>query len=242
MTHLLEIEGLDIARSGFDILTGIDLVAPTGEVTVLLGANGAGKTTLLEAISGVLPIGAGNVRLAGEEITTMRRGKRARRGLAHVEQGRTVFTELTTEENLLVAAPKENFGAAFELFPALERRRNIRAGLLSGGEQQMLVLARAIVASPKLLLLDEISLGLAPVIIQELMPVVRQLADSGIGVLLVEQFAELALEIGDSAAVLSRGSVVFSGTCEELRDSPELLQGAYLAAAVPSSVDGSDHG
>ncbi len=233
MSPLLEITGLNVARSGFEIVNNVDLVAPAGEVTVLLGSNGAGKTTLLEAVSGVIPCAAGSVSLEGEYITSMRRGKRARRGLAHVEQGRTVFPELTTEENLLVAAPKTALGPAFDLFPSLEKRRHVKSGLLSGGEQQMLVLARAIVGSPKMLLLDEISLGLAPVIIQDLMPVVRRLADSGIGVLLVEQFAELALDIGDSALVLSRGKVVFNGSCEKLRSSPELLQGAYLAGADP---------
>lgn len=229
MSDLLELDTLNVYRGGFRIISDVDLVAPAAQVTVLLGPNGAGKSTLLEAVSGVIAAESGSVRLDGEEIGSMRRGKRARRGLAHVEQGRSVFSELTTLENLLVAAPSEQLDLAFDLFPALERRRDVRAGLLSGGEQQMLVIARAIVGSPKMLLLDEISLGLAPVIIQDLMPVVRQLADSGIGVLLVEQFAELALAIGDTALVLSRGTVVFSGSCSELRASPELLHGAYLA-------------
>ncbi len=241
MTGLLEVEALNVHRGGFRIVNGIDLTAPAGQVTVLLGPNGAGKTTLLEAISGVIAASGGAIRLDGQEIHTMRRGRRARLGLAHVEQGRSVFADLTTQENLLVAAPKEQLDRAFDLFPALHRRRDVRAGKLSGGEQQMLVLARAIVASPKMLLLDEISLGLAPVIIQNLMPVVRQLADSGIGVLLVEQFAQLALDIGDTALVLSRGSIAFSGSCSELRASPELLHGAYLASnGDPDRAGGSN--
>lgn len=240
MSDVLEVEGLCIARSGFEVVTDVDLSAPAGEVTVLLGANGAGKTTLLEAISGVTEVKSGRISLSGAEIGSLRRSVRAKRGLAHVEQGRAVFADLTTEENILAAAPRGAFRRAVELFPSLERRRNVRAGLLSGGEQQMLVLARAIVADPKVLLLDEISLGLAPSIIQNLMPVVRELANTGMAVLLVEQFAGLALAIGDAGYVLNRGSVVFRGTCEELRAQPGLLHGAYLTGKVDNggSSDG----
>jgi len=206
----------------------------------LLGANGAGKTTLLEGISGVIPIKSGQVSLKGSDIGAMRRASRARHGLSHVEQGRSVFDDLTADENLLAAAPATAFNRAYELFPALKRRRSVRADLLSGGEQQMLVLARAILTDPQVILLDEISLGLAPSIIQRLMPVVRQLADSGIAVLLVEQFANLALEIGDHAYVLNRGSIVFDGPCTELQERPELLRGAYLATSA-AQHDSSGH-
>jgi len=231
----LELSEVCVTRGGFEVVTDVDMVVPSGEITVLLGANGAGKTTLLEAISGVVDTKSGQVALDGLPIESMRRNARARRGLAHVEQGRAVFADLTTEENILAAAPSGSFERALELFPALEPRRDVRAGLLSGGEQQMLVLARAIVSDPKVLLLDEISLGLAPSIIQDLMPVIRRLGDSGIAVLLVEQFAALALAIGDSAYVLSRGSVVFNGTCKELEDQPKLLQGAYLAGSTDTT-------
>lgn len=229
MSALLELNNVCIARSGFEIVTDVNLRVAAGAITVLLGSNGSGKTTLLEGISGVIPVSSGSITLGDANITSFRRRKRARRGLAHVEQGRSVFADLTTEQNLLAAAPREQFDYAFDLFPLLQDRRNVRAGALSGGEQQMLVLARAIIGQPRLLLLDEISLGLAPMIIQTLMPVVRDLADSGIGVLLVEQFAEVALNIGDTVSVMSKGSVVFDGSCDELRKSPELLQSAYLA-------------
>jgi len=237
MSAVLKVEGLCVARSGFEVVTDVDLVAPAGEVTVLLGANGSGKTTLLEAISGVIEAKSGRISLGGTEIGSLRRSVRAKRGLAHVEQGRAVFADLTTEENIIAAAPRGAFASVIEMFPALERRRNVRAGLLSGGEQQMLVIARAIVTEPEVLLLDEISLGLAPTIIQNLMPVVRELADTGMAVLLVEQFAALALAIGDAGYVLSRGSVVFHGTCEELRAEPELLQGAYLTGGSAKPKD-----
>jgi len=158
----LALDSVSIARSGFEIVSDVNLRVPAGQVTVLLGANGAGKTTLLEGISGVIPIKSGQVSLKGRDIGSMRRASRARHGLSHVEQGRAVFGDLTTDGNLLAAAPATAFNRAYELFPALKRRRSVRADLLSGGEQQMLVLARAILTDPQVLLLDEISLGLAP--------------------------------------------------------------------------------
>ncbi len=242
MRPRLELNRVCVARSGFEVVSDVDLAAPAGEVTVLLGANGAGKTTLLEAISGVIQTKSGEIHLGDTEISSLRRGSRAKLGLAHVEQGRTVFTDLTTEENILAAAPRSSFDRAFELFPTLERRRKVLAGLLSGGEQQMLVLARSIVGEPKVLLLDEISLGLAPTIIENLMPVVRRLAETGIAVLLVEQFAGLALAIGDSAYVLNRGSIAFHGTCEELKKQPEVLHGTYLTGDGPTATDDLSNG
>ncbi len=231
MSTALKLDQVTIVRSGSTIIRDLSLEATAGEITVLLGANGAGKTTLLEGISGVIDVASGQIKLNGTEMRTLKREKRAKLGLAHVEQGRTVFAGLTTEQNLLAAAPSDRLARAYEMFPSLERRRLTGADQLSGGEQQMLVLARAFLTEPKVVLLDEISLGLAPTIVMSLLPVVRDLADSGVGVVLVEQFADLALSIGDRAYVLDRGRIVFDGPCRELIDRPELLHGAYLARA-----------
>ncbi|NUR92340.1 MAG: ATP-binding cassette domain-containing protein, partial [Nonomuraea sp.] len=187
--------------------------------------NGAGKTTLLEAVSGVIPVQRGTVGLGGADLTTLPRTRRARHGLAHVEQGRTVFATLTTRENLRLVGAEER---ALELFPELEPRLDVRAGLLSGGEQQMLVLARALLREPAALLLDEMSLGLAPGVVRRLLPVIRRLADGGIAVLLVEQFAHAALGLADAAYVLSRGALSYGGDPGPLRESDAALRRAYL--------------
>jgi len=231
----LVVDELTVQRMSFDIVRQASLVAPIGEVTVVLGANGAGKTTMLEAISGVIPIASGTVRLGDRELRSLPRRRRARLGLGHIEQGRRVFGELTTEENLLVAAPKSySTDAAFELFPELLPRRSVRAGLLSGGEQQMLVIARALAVQPKILMVDEMSLGLAPLIASRLITLMRTLADEqGVGVLLVEQFASLALQIGDHAYVMGHGGrIVYDGDCRVLTDHPDILQRAYLGEQV----------
>jgi branched-chain amino acid transport system ATP-binding protein len=235
-TDGLVLSGVEVHRSGSPVVRGVDLVAPAGQVTVLLGANGAGKTTLLEAVSGVVPVVKGSVSLAGTDVTAVHRSARARLGLAHVEQGRSIFPDLTVEENLLVAGPRPAIEASFELFPALTNRRHARAALLSGGEQQMLVIARALVTRPKVLLLDEMSLGLAPTVIKRLIPVVRRLADEGVGVVLVEQFAALALSVGDRAYVLVRGEIAYHGTCGTLARDPDLLRHLYLGAGPSSSA------
>lgn len=230
----LSIENLVVARGGFPVVRGVTLRAPPGQVTVLLGPNGAGKTTLLEAVSGVVPVSGGQLHLNGQAITTLRREGRAHRGLAHVEQGRTVFAGLSVEDNLRAAGRGRPVGELFELFPELLARRAVAAGMLSGGEQQMVVIARALAGRPQVLLVDELSLGLAPIVVRRLMPVLRALADDGVGVLLVEQFAALALEIGDHVYVLNRGEVVYEGRAGDLRRRPELLRGAYLGAPAVS--------
>ena len=226
----LQLNDITVSRGKVPIIENLSLQVPMGEVTVLLGPNGAGKTTLLEAISGILPTASGTILLDGVEIQALGRVPRSRAGLTHVQQGRDVFPTLTVEENLLVGSMGANVEEGFDLFPELAKRRNVQAGMLSGGEQQMTVLARSILNRPKILLVDEMSLGLAPLIVQRLMPVIRTLADNGVGVLLVEQFAKLALSIGDSAIVLIQGETQFQGECKALIDEPERLQKAYLGA------------
>ena len=225
----LVISSLSISRAELPVVTGLDARVESGSISVVLGANGAGKTTLLEGLSGVIPVSGGVVSIDGREIQKARPGQHSREGLAHVEQGRTIFSQLTTEENLRVALRDgSGLSEAYALFPELLQRRSVRAGLLSGGEQQMLVIARALLTRPKVLMIDEMSAGLAPVIVSRLMAAVRRLADTGLAVLLVEQFAALALSIGDRAYVMRRGRVVYDGDCPSLLRAPDELHRLYL--------------
>jgi branched-chain amino acid transport system ATP-binding protein len=228
----LKVDGLFINRAGLPVVRGVSLVVEPGSVSVLLGANGAGKTTLLEGVSGIAPVASGAIELHGEVIQGLRPGLRARKGLAHVEQGRAVFATLTTDENLRAASRRADLGRAYAMFPELEKRRRVRAGLLSGGEQQMLVIARAMLTRPKTIMIDEMSAGLAPIIVGRLMTAMRQLANEGLAVLLVEQFAALALSVGDRAYVLRRGHVVYDGPCPALAQSPDLLHRLYLGESA----------
>jgi branched-chain amino acid transport system ATP-binding protein len=228
MTYL-SVKNLTVHRSGIEIIRGVDLESKSGEITVLLGSNGAGKTTLLESISGIIPIASGSLQLDGRELAGTRAGSRARAGLSHVEQGRTVFGDMTTEENLAVALhPDASLDEAYGLFPELLQRRTIKAGMLSGGEQQMVVIARSLVNRPKVIMIDEMSSGLAPVVVSRLMTAVRKLADNGMAIVLVEQFATLALAIGNRAYVLRRGRMVYDGGCEALARDPAHLHRLYL--------------
>jgi branched-chain amino acid transport system ATP-binding protein len=230
---MLTVSAVTVERAGLPVVSDVSLAVRAGEIRVLLGLNGAGKTTLLEGISGVLPIAAGSVELGGERIDRWRPVRRTNAGLSHVEEGRPVFGELTTEENLLVAArPGVSVEDAYTLFPELTKRRGVRAGLLSGGEQQMLVVARGWLRRPKVFLLDELSLGLAPAVVQRLMDAVRGLADAGMAVLLVEQFAPLALRIGDQASVLRGGRIVYDGPAAALRGNGDTLRELLFGEAV----------
>jgi branched-chain amino acid transport system ATP-binding protein len=233
VSAVLAVTDVTVARAGLSVVSDVSLTVHPGEIRVLLGLNGAGKTTLLEGLSGVLPIVTGRIELDGVRIDRWRPVRRARAGLGHVEEGRPVFGDLTAEENLLVAAgdgrPIED---AFTLFPELAKRRAVRASLLSGGEQQMLVVARAWLRRPKVFLLDELSLGLAPAVVRRLMEAVRGLADAGMAILLVEQFAPLALQIGDQASVLRGGSIVFDGPAAALRGSGDTLRDLLFGEAV----------
>lgn len=225
----LAVSGLSIARAGLPVVTDVDLIVKAGTISVVLGANGAGKTTLLEGLSGIIPAGAGTIAIDGSEVQRARPGARSRHGLAHVEQGRTVFAQLTADENLRVGLRNgADTAEAYELFPELKPRSAVRGGLLSGGEQQMLVIARALLTRPKVLLIDEMSAGLAPLIVTRLMHTVRRLADDGLAVLLVEQFAALALSIGDRAYVMRRGRIVYDGACPALAQAPDELHKLYL--------------
>jgi branched-chain amino acid transport system ATP-binding protein len=224
----LKVTDLVINRVGLPVVRHASLVVESNSVSVLLGANGAGKTTLLEGLSGIIGVVSGTIELQGEAIQGLRPGVRARKGLAHVEQGRTVFRMLTTDENLRSASQRADVDEAYALFPELEKRRHVRAGLLSGGEQQMLVIARALLTRPKAFMIDEMSAGLAPIVVGRLVAAVRKLAEDGLGVLLVEQFAALALSIGDRAYVLQRGQIVYDGPCPALAQSPDLLHRLYL--------------
>lgn len=225
----LVVSNLSINRSELPVVSSLDIAVESGAISVVLGANGAGKTTLLEGLSGIIPVAGGSIAIDGREIQKARPGVRSREGLAHVEQGRTVFRQLTTEENLRVSLhPGSDLAEAYALFPELVQRRTVKASLLSGGEQQMLVIARALLTRPKVLLIDEMSAGLAPVIVTRLMSAVRKLADNGLAVLLVEQFAALALSIGNRAYVMRRGRVVHDGDCMKLLKSPDELHRLYL--------------
>ena len=224
-TALLEATGLRAGYGGVEVVRGVDLRVEPGEVVALLGPNGAGKTTTLLTIAGELPALGGDVRVLGcggrDPLHV-----RARSGLALVTQERAVLMDLTVAENLRVS--RCDRGRALVLFPELEAHLDRRVGLLSGGQQQMLALARCLARDPKLLVIDELSLGLGPIVVDRLLQVVRAAADDGIGVLLVEQHVQKAMQIADRIVVLRRGVVELAGTVAELRDRLQDIQDAYL--------------
>jgi branched-chain amino acid transport system ATP-binding protein len=227
----LEIEGLRVSRGGHPVLHGISLSIPQGAVTTLLGPNGAGKSTMVLAVGGVLRSSGGEVRMNGRALTRLRPEQIRQAGVA----GRRLLPELTVEDNMRVATytmsrdeARRGIEYAVELFPHLETRWNAVARTLSGGEQQMVVLAQALVSRPKFMLVDELSLGLAPVIVQRLIPALENAAADGVGVLLIEQFVHVALGLAQSAYVLEGGRIVYEGTAAELKDNPERLHSAYL--------------
>jgi branched-chain amino acid transport system ATP-binding protein len=232
---VLTLENLTVARGGRPVVRDVSLRIDPGEVTALLGPNGAGKSSLVLAVSGVLRPEKGSVRLNGTDLSGRRPEKIREAGVAVVPEGRRLLSDLSTEDNLRVATyalPRgeadAGIGYALEMFPELKERLGLQARSLSGGEQQMLVLAQALVSKPKFVLIDELSLGLAPVVVKRLIPRIEKLAETGIGVLLIEQFATIALGMANEAYVMGHGKIEFSGMASELRNKPELLQSAYL--------------
>ena len=240
---VLSIEGLTAGYDRAAVIRDVDLTVGAGEIVALLGANGAGKTTTLRVVSGLVKPMSGRVLFGGADLAHTSPSARAIRGIAHVPEGRGLFFSLTVADHFRLGHRRERLDAdlAYEYFPALQELQGRRVGLLSGGEQQMLAVARALARRPKLLLLDELSLGLAPVIVERLLPVVQEFAgQSGCAVLLVEQHVHLALEVADRGYVLSHGRVVLADGVERLRADRQLLISSYLGGQV--AAVGSDKG
>jgi branched-chain amino acid transport system ATP-binding protein len=231
---VIEISGLTSHYGRIQALHGIELRVGQGQLVAVVGANGAGKTTLMRAISGVQPASAGTVRYLGEDITRSSPDKRVRAGICQVPEGRQVFGPMTVEDNLRMGGYTRSRGGMDEdiermygLFPVLKEKRSLPAGTLSGGQQQMLAMARALMGKPKLLLLDEPSMGLAPLLIREVFRIVSELRERGITILLVEQNAHAALSIADIGYVMETGSITMSGPGPELLENEE-VKTAYL--------------
>jgi branched-chain amino acid transport system ATP-binding protein len=232
---IIELDGLWTGYDGVPVVREVSMRVDEGEIVGLLGPNGAGKTTTLLTISGVIKPIRGGIHVLDGAPSTRFPHRLARRGVAHVTESRNLFYSLTVDENLRLALRgsradrRAGLASALELFPALEPLKDRRAALLSGGEQQMLALARALVSRPKVLLLDEMSLGLAPIIVERLLKTVQDIAsDTGCAVVLVEQHVHLALRVVDRAYVLSHGRVAHHGTAAELQSSREVLESSYL--------------
>ncbi len=236
---LLQLKNLQISYGGIQAVKGIDLDLWAGELVCLIGANGAGKTTTLNAIAGVLSIAGGDILYAGDRINAVPAHKRLRRGVALVPEGRGIFTRLTVEENLRMGAYSRNDKAGIEadlervytMLPRIKERLPQVAGTLSGGEQQMVAIGRALLSRPKLLLLDEPSMGLAPLVVEKIFEVVQSVSKEGVTVLLVEQNANLALEFAQRGYVMESGKITLTGSGDELLANPKVRE-AYLGEIV----------
>ena len=232
---MLEVKNLHVSYGMIDAVKGIDFQVNDGEIVSLIGANGAGKTTTMHTLSGLLKAKEGQILLDGKDLTKVKANKIVGMGLVQVPEGRRVFTQMSVEENLQLGAYlrhdkseiAKDFRHVYELFPRLEERKKQLAGTLSGGEQQMLAMARALMSKPKVLLMDEPSMGLSPLLVKEIFAIIKDINKTGTTIFVVEQNAKMALEIADHAYVMETGKIVLSGTGKELAASSE-VQKAYL--------------
>ena len=232
---MLEVKNLHVSYGMIDAVKGIDFQVNDGEIVSLIGANGAGKTTTMHTLSGLLKAKEGTILLDGKDLTKVKANKIVGMGLVQVPEGRRVFTQMSVEENLQLGAYlrhdkseiAKDFRHVYELFPRLEERKKQLAGTLSGGEQQMLAMARALMSKPKVLLMDEPSRGLSPLLVKEIFAIIKDINKAGTTIFVVEQNSKMALEIADHAYVMETGKIVLSGTGKELAASSE-VQKAYL--------------
>jgi len=235
---LLEVKNLSAFYGNIEALRAIDLWARAGKITTIIGANGAGKTTLLRAISGLIPTRYGEIRYVGQDVTNFEPHRIVKMGISHVPEGRQVFSTMSVEENLELGAYSRSrrmrsgeirgdLDFVYEVFPILGERKKQSAGTLSGGEQQMLAMGRALMAKPRLLLLDEPSMGLAPLVIRDIFTCLKRLHEEGLTILLVEQDAQIALSVSDYGYVMRAGKVRLEGSADELMDSDE-IKSIYL--------------
>lgn len=231
---MLKIRNLNVYYGAIHALKSINIDIKEGEIVTLIGSNGAGKTSTLKAISGVIPCKSGTIEFEGNDITNARPHKLVRAGIGHVPEGRRIFSELTVMENLELGAytrrdkeVKSDYEKVFEKFPRLKERRKQDAGTLSGGEQQMLAIGRALMSRPKLMLLDEPSMGLAPIVVKQIFSTIKEINNNGTTILLVEQNANMALSIADRAYVIETGQIVNSGAAEDIKQNEDVKK-AYL--------------
>lgn len=240
MPPLLEIDALEVRYGAVRALRGISFTVEEGEIVTLIGANGAGKTTALRTISGLVAAWGGSIRYRGRDLHGVAAHRLVREGLVQVPEGRIIFGNLTVQENLDLAAwwrrdrgeVRADLERVFQMFPRLAERRRQRGGTLSGGEQQMLAVARGIMARPRLMLLDEPSMGLAPLLVREIFHAIREIRRGGTTILLVEQNVNMALAVANRAYVLQTGEIILEGRPEDLRENPE-VRAAYLGEAAP---------